>query len=139
SSAPAHWSSSYGRAKARRKRGAMPVEELNWAKNHRFRAKRVHRPRSVAEVREIVASATRAHAVGARHSFNGVADTDGDLIDLSALATAVEIAADGRTATVGAAASYGAVASALHARGYALHNMGSLPHITVAGATATGT
>jgi alditol oxidase len=115
------------------------TSERNWSQTHTFEAARLHRPRSVAALQEIVAGAAKVHAIGARHSFNGVADTPGDLVDLADMDTPIEIAADGRTATVGAGANYGAVASALHARGYALHNMGSLPHITVAGATATGT
>ena len=35
--------------------------------------------------------------------------------------------------------SYGALAAWLQDRGWALDNLGSLPHISVAGATATGT
>ena len=43
------------------------------------------------------------------------------------------------TATVSAGLSYGAVAGQLHAQGWALPNLGSLPQISVAGACATGT
>ena len=113
--------------------------EKNWAGNYVFKAARLHRPRTVEQVQSIVAASAKVRAIGTRHSFNGIADTPGDLIDLADVATEIEIAADGRTARVGAAASYGAVAQFLQARGYALHNLGSLPHITVAGATATGT
>ncbi len=57
----------------------------NWADNHTFQGARVHRPASVDEARRIVAGSPRVHAIGARHSFNAVADTAGDLIDLSGL------------------------------------------------------
>jgi alditol oxidase len=113
--------------------------EMNWARNHVFRARRILRPRALGELQEIVRSSPRVHAIGARHSFNDVADCTDTLVDLSDMEDEIEIAADGQTAVVGAGASYGAVAAVLHARGYALHNMGSLPHITIAGATATGT
>jgi xylitol oxidase len=43
------------------------------------------------------------------------------------------------TLSVGAAERNGILAEALEREGYALHNMGSLPHISVGGATATGT
>ena len=41
--------------------------------------------------------------------------------------------------TVGGGTRYGELAAALEAQGWALHNLGSLPHISVAGACATGT
>ena len=44
-----------------------------------------------------------------------------------------------RTATVEAGIRYADLAPQLHAAGFALPNLASLPHITVAGATATGT
>src|SRR6185312_5018966 len=43
------------------------------------------------------------------------------------------------TVTVGGGIRYGELALWLEERGWALHNMGSLPHISVAGATATAT
>ena len=115
------------------------MREQNWAGNYSFKAARIHRPLSVGELRRLVASSPRIRAIGTRHSFNGIADSPGDLVDLSGLAPQMTIDADARTVTVGAAASYGVLAAFLHAAGHALHNMGSLPHISVAGATATGT
>jgi len=43
------------------------------------------------------------------------------------------------TATVSAYLKYGEVAVFLEEKGWALHNLASLPHISVAGAIATGT
>jgi xylitol oxidase len=46
---------------------------------------------------------------------------------------------DARTVTVGSGVTYGQLCPWLDAQGYALHNLASLPHISVAGACATGT
>jgi alditol oxidase len=109
----------------------------NWAGNIEFGAARVHRPGSVAEVQEIVANAERVRVLGSGHSFNRIADTDGDLLILSGLPEAVEIA--GATARVGPGVRFGELYMSLDAAGLALPNTGSLPHISVAGAAATGT
>jgi hypothetical protein len=61
------------------------TREHNWADNYTFVAARIHRPASVTEVRKIVAGASRIRAVGARHSFNGIADSPGELIDLGGI------------------------------------------------------
>ena len=113
--------------------------EQNWSGNYTFEAQSVHRPASVDEVRRIVSASTKIHAVGARHSFNGVADSSGDLIDLSGIDPQITVDRDRRTVTVGAAATYSLLAAELHGLGWALHNMASLPHISVAGAVSTGT
>ena len=113
--------------------------ERNWSGNTIFEARRIHRPASVDEVRRIVSASPKIHAIGARHSFNGVADSPGDLIDLSGVDPRISIDPDRRTVTVGAATKYSVLAARLHAHGWALHNMASLPHITIAGAVSTGT
>jgi xylitol oxidase len=115
------------------------ARERNWANNYTFKAARIHHPASVEEVRGLVARSTRIRAIGTRHSFNGIADSLGDLIDLSRLDPCFIIDGERQTVTVGAATNYGALASQLQTQGWALHNMASLPHISVAGATATGT
>ncbi len=114
----------------------------NWAGNTVFNARRTHRPSSVEELRDIVASADRIRALGSGHSFNRIADTDGDLVRLDGLPPLVEpgaSAAEGRTVTVGAGMRYGEVAGVLHEAGLALANLASLPHISVAGCCATAT
>ncbi|WP_290060992.1 FAD-binding protein [Amycolatopsis solani] len=116
----------------------MRVGESNWAGNHTYAAAGVLTPRTVAEVRDVVAGASRVKALGSRHCFNDVADSPGGtLLDLRALDTGVEIG-DG-TVTVSGSARYGDFAEQLHAAGFALPNLASLPHITVAGSVATGT
>ena len=112
---------------------------LNWARNIVFGAQRLHRPSSLDELREIVAGADRIRALGSGHSFNRIADTEHDLVSVAGLPPRVDIDAERGTATVAAGMRYGEVATALQAAGYALPNLASLPHISVAGAVATGT
>lgn len=109
----------------------------NWGGNVTFGARRVLRPRSVDELRGMVAGADRIRAIGTGHSFSRVADTSGDLVTLADLPPRLEIGPD--TVTVGAGMRYGEVVGPLDAAGRALPNLGSLPHIAVGGACATGT
>ena len=115
----------------------------NWAGNVTYRARIIHEPASVDEVRAIVSGAAavggRVRALGTRHSFNDVADTDGDLISLANLPRRFEIDASAGTVTVDGGARIGDIAPTLDAAGFALHTMASLPHISVAGAVATAT
>ncbi|MBM0227242.1 FAD-binding protein [Micromonospora sp. ATA51] len=91
------------------------------------------------ELRRLVAGSERIRAVGTGHSFNRLGDTTGDLVSLAGLPPAVELDPERGTVTVAAALRYGDLATRLHAQGYALANLASLPHISVAGAVATGT
>ena len=115
------------------------TRQHNWADNYTFSAAGSIAPPPVDEVRRLVARSSRVRAIGTRHSFNGIADLPGDLIDLGDIDPGFAIDPERRTVTVGAGTSYGALASHLHRAGWALHNLASLPHISVAGAIATGT
>lgn len=111
----------------------------NWAGNVTFTAERVHRPASVGELQQLVAGADRVRALGTGHSFNRIADTTGDLVSVAGLPPEVDVDTAGGSVRVAAGLPYGTVARHLHAAGCALRNLGSLPHISVAGACATGT
>lgn len=111
--------------------------QTNWAGNVTFSAARALRPATIAQLRDVVAESGPVHALGSGHSFSRVADTTGVLISLDDLARDVRI--DAGTVTVSAAIRYGELAARLHRAGYALANLASLPHISVAGACATGT
>jgi xylitol oxidase len=111
----------------------------NWAGNERFTPARVHRPSDLGDLQAIVAGAKRAKALGTRHSFNRLADTSGDLIVTSGLPKRIEIDVAARTATVSASVRYADLSPLLAGHGLALPNLASLPHISVAGACATGT
>ena len=113
--------------------------ERNWAGNVDYGAARFHSPTSVADVQSIVAASDKVRAVGSRHSFNTIADTNGDQVSLAALDRLVEIDTQARTVTVDGGVKYGELATQLEALGWALANLASLPHISVAGACATAT
>jgi len=114
------------------------VTEVNWAGTHAYRATRIHRPSTVEEVREIVARAPRIRVLGSRHSFSDVADS-AELVTLEGLPADVVVDRGRMTVSVGAGVKYGELAEALNGEGLALHNLASLPHISVAGAIATAT
>jgi alditol oxidase len=114
------------------------VTEVNWAGTHAYRATRIHRPSTVEEVREIVARAPRIRVLGSRHSFSDVAES-AELVTLEGLPADVVVDRERMTVSVGAGVKYGELAEALNAEGLALHNLASLPHISVAGAIATAT
>jgi len=111
----------------------------NWAGNVTYGASRIHHPTSLDELRGIVAGAVRVRALGTGHSFSPVADTTAELVSLAGMPPTIEIDADSLSVTVAAGVRYGELAVKLNAAGFALHNLGSLPHISVAGACATGT
>ena len=115
----------------------------NWAGNLTYRSARLHRPTSVEEVRRIVAGSERVKALGSRHCFNDIADTSADHVVLDRLDAPVTVDGPERDGTgvvwLPGGMRYGDLVPLLAGRGSALHNLASLPHITVAGAIATGT
>ena len=117
----------------------MNRRPTNWARNITFGAVRVETPTSVERLQELVARSGRVRALGSGHSFSDIADTPGVLVSLAELPQRVEIDAEQSTATLSAGIRYTELCRRLHAYGYALHNLGSLPHISLAGACATAT
>ena len=110
----------------------------NWAGTYAYRAERLHRPATVEQLQELVAHAPRIRVLGSRHSFNDIADS-AELVALDGLPADVAVDHSAGTVTLGAAVRYGELAETLHAEGVALHNLASLPHISVGGAVATAT
>jgi xylitol oxidase len=111
----------------------------NWAGNQAYRAARLLEPGSLDELQEIVRAGRSLRVLGSRHSFNDIADTTGDHVSLSAMPRIYQLDRGARTVRVDGAVRYGELAVQLHADGFALHNLASLPHISVAGACATAT
>jgi xylitol oxidase len=111
----------------------------NWAGSYQYRAAGAARPRSLAALQEAVVGSDRVKALGSRHSFSDIADSDGLLLDLSSMPTQIDIDSASKTVVVPGSLRYGDVASYVNARGWALRNLASLPHISVAGSIATGT
>jgi alditol oxidase len=110
----------------------------NWAGSHTYAAPSFVEPSSIEELRDVIASTDTVRALGSRHSFNDLADTPGTLIGTAKLPHSVEVI-DEDTVAVAPWMKYGEVAAELKKHGLALHNLASLPHISVAGAIATGT
>jgi len=110
----------------------------NWAGNYRYQAAEPAAPRSIAELQACVAQAERCKALGTRHSFQGIADTNGQQISLEHLRGMTLDPAASQVIVEGGV-RYGELAAWLNTQGYALHNLASLPHISVAGACATAT
>jgi xylitol oxidase len=118
--------------------GRLDVRERNWARNYTYRAERLHRPSTLEQVREIVSAAPRIRVLGSRHSFTGIGDSS-DLLTLDSLPAEVSVDREARTVSFAGGLGYGELAEVLDAEGVALGNLGSLPHISVAGAVATAT
>ena len=111
----------------------------NWSGNVTFEANLVVRPTSVADIQSAVMAAEKVRAVGSAHSFNQIATTPDVLLSFEHFPKDIEIDSSKKQVRVAAGVRYGELAIALNAAGLALPNMGSLPHITVVGATSTGT
>lgn len=119
-------------------RGSEPAL-TNWAGNVAFGAARTHRATSVADVQQVVAGSASVRALGTGHSFNRVADTEGDLVRTDSLPRTIETDSDRRQVRIGGGVRFADLSRDLTRVGLALPNTGSLPHISVAGACATGT
>jgi xylitol oxidase len=111
----------------------------NWAGNHAYVAANLHEPASIEQLQELVRNARSLRALGSRHSFNDVADTSGDLVSLDRMPRRFDLNRATRTVTVDGGVRYGELCGRLDEAGFALHNLASLPHISVAGACATAT
>jgi len=113
--------------------------QTNWAGNLTYASCNVFTPTSVDQVPDFVKQHKKIRALGSRHSFNTIADSDGHLISTAGLNKIVSLDKQANTVTLEAGMKYGELSLYLHENGYALHNLASLPHISVAGACATAT
>jgi alditol oxidase len=111
----------------------------NWAGNYQYRATELYAPENMEQLQEWVAAKDSIRVLGTRHSFNGIADTTASHLSLSKLNRVIELDRENNRVTVEGGIRYGELCEYLHANGYALHNLASLPHISVAGACATAT
>src|SRR5580692_6961962 len=111
----------------------------NWAGNIAFGAPDFARPATLGELQSVVARAARVRVLATGHSFNDLADSPGTQVSLSALPAGLETDSAASVVRVPAGLTYAQLAAGLDARGLALRNLASLPHISVAGACATAT
>ncbi|CAN5695080.1 FAD-binding protein [soil metagenome] len=121
-------------------KGWAQTEKLkNWAGNFEFSTSNIFYPSSVSEVQELVKKCSNLRALGTRHCFNRIADSTNNLISTKALNKVIAIDQAAHTVTVEGGIKYGELCPYLDEKGFALHNLASLPHISVAGSCATAT
>jgi xylitol oxidase len=111
----------------------------NWAGNLTYSTGNVFYPTSVAEVQQLVKQHGKLKALGTRHCFNTIADSRDNLLSTSKMNKVVSLDPALGTVTVEAGIKYGELAPYLHQHGHALHNLASLPHISVGGSITTAT
>jgi xylitol oxidase len=111
----------------------------NWAGNLTYSTDKLFEARSIEEVQNFVRNTPKFKVLGSRHCFNTIADSTDHFLSLRTMRDVVDIDTDAKTVTVHAGINYGQLSPYLHEKGFALHNLASLPHISVAGACATAT
>ncbi|MCB9101846.1 MAG: FAD-binding protein [Anaerolineales bacterium] len=117
----------------------MTEQQHNWAGNYTYSAARWHYPTTVEQLQELVSQGSKLRVLGSRHSFNDIADSPEDLISLERFDHIEPVDPERRTVTIAGGVRYGQLCRQLDREGYALPNLASLPHISVAGACATAT
>lgn len=117
----------------------MPKPLKNWAKNLTYSTSNVNYPTSLERVQEIVKKSKKLRGLGSQHSFNTIADSQHQQISSKELKELIAIDETAKTVTIDAGLRYGDFCEQLHVKGYGLHNLASLPHISVAGACSTST
>jgi xylitol oxidase len=111
----------------------------NWAGNVDFSSDNLYEPATIDELKSIIQSHDVIKAQGTCHSFNTIADSKYGFVRLSKMNQVVSLDETNMTVTVQAGIRYGELCKYLESKGYALHNLASLPHISVGGSIATAT
>jgi alditol oxidase len=119
---------------------APTAEKLkNWAGNLEYSTANVTYPETVEQVQAVVKQADKLRTLGTQHCFNKIADSPHQLVSTKKLSKILALDAEKKTVTVEAGVRYGTLGEYLQAKGFALRNLASLPHISVAGSIATAT
>ena len=111
----------------------------NWSKNIDFNDRQYFQPETLAELQELVRTHPKIRVRGTAHCFNDIADTSSFAINLAKMPKVIEVNSDSKSVKVSAGLTYGELAPELHMQGWALNNLASLPHISIAGSISTGT
>jgi alditol oxidase len=120
--------------------GAMSEDKLkNWAGNLEYGTERLSSANSVEQVQEFVAKRNKLKVLGTRHCFNTIANSADEFLSVRPMAQMTALDAAASTVTVEGGMSYGQLCPELDRKGFALHNLASLPHISIAGACSTAT
>jgi len=111
----------------------------NWSGNVAYSTDSLYAAHSQQQIQEFVKKHAKLKVLGSRHCFNTIADSKDTFLSLKPLDELVSLDPLAHTVTVDAGISYGQLAPLLTDKGFALHNLASLPHISVAGACSTAT
>src|SRR5258707_4155239 len=111
----------------------------NWASNLEYSTDRLYSANSLEQVQSYVKKQSKLKVLGTRHCFNNIADSTNNFLSVKSMDEVVALEPDARTVTVDAGVTYGQLCPHLHNKGFALHNLASLPHISIAGACSTAT
>ena len=111
----------------------------NWAGNLTYSTTNLTSVSSIPEADEALRRYDRLKVLGTRHCFNKIADSRDRFLSLSSLNQVIALDTQRNTVTVQSGIRYGELAIWLNNKGYALHNLASLPHISVAGGCITAT
>jgi xylitol oxidase len=111
----------------------------NWAGNIEYSTDRVQTSTSLAQVQDYVKTQPKLKVLGTRHCFNNIADSKDGFLSLKPMDEVISLDPAKRTVTVAGGITYGQLCPYLDGKGFALHNLASLPHISVAGACSTAT
>lgn len=115
----------------------------NWGRTESVRPQRVERPRTPDAVQRAVQAAgargLRVKAVGAGHSFTGIAAAPGVLLDASDLSGLVRVDVRTNRVTILAGTRLHEIPRLLAPYGLAMPNLGDIDRQTISGAISTGT
>ena len=111
----------------------------NWAGNIEYSTEELYSAGSLEQARNFVVSHEKLKVLGTRHCFNRIADSKNQFLSLKAMDKVVVLDPEAKTVTIEPGTTYGQLCPYLDGKGFALHNLASLPHISVAGACSTGT
>jgi xylitol oxidase len=111
----------------------------NWAGNIEYSTDRLQVSNSLEQVQDYVKTRSKLKVLGTRHCFNDIADSKAGFLSLKPMDKVISVDPAKRTVTVDAGITYGQLCPYLDSQGFALHNLASLPHISVAGACSTAT
>jgi xylitol oxidase len=126
----------------RRRRLSAPGAAHNWCENIKFSHKHWATPETLQELQAAVVAAASVRVLGSGHSFSAVCDSEDTLVSLAFMRDVLGVTVvdeDAMFVSVEGGATLGDVVRHLAPRGFALKNIPSLPHVTVAGALATAT
>ncbi len=111
----------------------------NWAGNVAYSTEKQYSANSLKDIQEFVRTRSSLKVLGTRHCFNKIADSTREFLSVKAMDHVVGLDPDARTVTIESGMTYGQLCPYLDSQGWALHNLASLPHISVAGACSTAT